>query len=75
MAARLNTVGNLTNERFPNLETVVAREMLLTPVARDHKGAGQDGQLLTVLTPTGTATYLNPCFVEEMMGYSVGWTA
>jgi hypothetical protein len=25
--------------------------------------------------PTGAATYLNPCFVEEMMGYPAGWTA
>ncbi len=24
--------------------------------------------------PTGAATYLNPSFVEEMMGYPVGWT-
>ena len=25
--------------------------------------------------PTGAATYLNPSFVEEMMGFPVGWTA
>ena len=91
MAARLNTAGNLEGERFPNLETVVAREMLdqpsslkclsadinllPTPLARDHKGSGRDGQLPTVLTPTGEATYLNPFFVEEMMGFPVGWTA
>ncbi len=25
--------------------------------------------------PTGAATYLNPSFVEEMMGYPVGYTA
>jgi hypothetical protein len=24
--------------------------------------------------PTGTATYLNPSFVEEMMGFPIGWT-
>jgi hypothetical protein len=24
--------------------------------------------------PTGAATYLNPSFVEEMMGFPVGWT-
>jgi hypothetical protein len=24
--------------------------------------------------PTGGATYLNPSFVEEMMGYPAGWT-
>jgi hypothetical protein len=47
---------------------------LPTPTARDHKGTGRDGQLPTVLTPTGAATYLNPSFVEEMMGFPVGWT-
>ena len=25
--------------------------------------------------PTGAATYMNPSFVEEMMGFPVGWTA
>ena len=25
--------------------------------------------------PTGGLTYLNPSFVEEMMGFPVGWTA
>jgi hypothetical protein len=82
MASRLDTAGNLEGERFPNLEAVVAREMLLTPTASDWKGrtnwqaAGRNGpQRLPDLIPTGEATYLNPSFVEEMMGYPVGWTA
>ncbi|MFZ9087028.1 MAG: hypothetical protein ACO3C6_10815, partial [Steroidobacteraceae bacterium] len=48
--------------------------VLPTPVARDWKGVGRADQLPTVLTPTGAATYLNPSFVEEMMGFPVGWT-
>lgn len=48
---------------------------LPTPTAKDHKVVGREGQLPTVLTPTGAATYLNPSFVEEMMGFPVGWTA
>jgi len=48
--------------------------LLPTPVARDWKGVGRADQLPTVLTPTGAATYLNPYFVEEMMGFPVGWT-
>jgi hypothetical protein len=48
--------------------------MLPTPLARDWKGVGRAGQLPTVLAPTGAATYLNPSFVEEMMGYPIGWT-
>jgi hypothetical protein len=51
------------------------KRMLPTPTAQDYKGVGREGQLPTVLTPTGAATYLNPSFVEEMMGYPVGWTA
>jgi hypothetical protein len=81
MASRLDTPKNLECDRFPNLETVVARETLLTPTATDWKGrtnwkaAGRNGpQRLPDLIPTGTATYLNPSFVEEMMGFPVGWT-
>ena len=128
MAARLNTTGNLEGERFPNLETVIAREMLPTPSAGEakqsgnvenwqrrqlkHAATGQDLQMPLAVAvkllptpttndsknaslppsqaerdglagamlrddsiPTGAATYLNPSFVEEMMGFPVGWTA
>jgi hypothetical protein len=78
MASRLDTAGNLEGERFPNLETVVAQQLL---TATDWKGrtnwqaAGRNGpQRLPDLIPTGAATYLNPSFVEEMMGFPVGWT-
>lgn len=81
MAAPVNSMGNLKGDRFPNLETVITRETLLTPTATDWKGrtnwkaAGRNGpQRLPDLIPTGTATYLNPSFVEEMMGFPVGWT-
>jgi hypothetical protein len=80
MASRLDTPGNLESERFPNLETVVAQQ-LLTPTATDWKGrtnwqaAGRNGpQRLPDLIPTGAATYLNPSFVEEMMGFPLFWT-
>ena len=73
MASRLDTAGNLEGDRFPNLETVVAR--LPTPVAKDWKGRSQRGDLLPgSFVPTGGGTYLNPSFVEEMMGFPVGWT-
>jgi hypothetical protein len=76
MASRLDTPKNLECDRFPNLETVMARETLLTPTATNWKAAGRNGpQRLPNLIPTGTATYLNPSFVEEMMGFPVGWTA
>jgi hypothetical protein len=85
MAAPVNTKGNLEGKRFPNLETVVGR-MLPTPTVNDSKNgtlppSQQDrdsppGHLLRDdLTPTGGGMYLNPSFVEEMMGYPTGWTA
>ncbi len=80
MAAPVNTQGNLQGNRFPNLETVVGQ--LLTPCATDYKGptnwqaAGRNGpQRLSDSLPTGGGMYLNPSFVEEMMGFPVGWTA
>ena len=86
MAARLDTPGNLEGEQFPNLETVIAREILPTPTTNDSKNASlppsqaeRDGLAGAMLRddsiPTGAATYLNPSFVEEMMGFPVGWTA
>jgi hypothetical protein len=85
MAARLDTQGHTAAQRFPNLETIVAK-MLPTPTANDSKNASlppsqahRDGlagaMLRDDLIPTGGATYLNPSFVEEMMGFPVGWTA
>lgn len=85
MAARIDTLGNLRGDRFPNLETVMAR-MLPTPTTNDAKNAslppsqaqrdGLAGQMLRDDSiQTGAGTYLNPSFVEEMMGFPVGWTA
>lgn len=84
MAARLDTQGQAAAHRFPNLETVMA-QMLLTPTTNDSKNASlppsqadRDGLAGAMLRndsiPTGAATYLNPSFVEEMMGFPVGWT-
>lgn len=67
-------------EMQPNLETVMA-QMLLTPTASDWKGrtnwqaAGRNGpQHLADSVPIGGGIHLNPSFVEEMMGFPVGWT-
>jgi hypothetical protein len=75
-------------ELHPNLETVMAR-MLPTPTTRDWKDGSQqacqnvesNGLLGREIhraagsAPTGDPMYLNPSFVEEMMGFPVGWTA
>lgn len=65
-------------------------DQLPTPRASEWKGCGQvgsksslkwkeQGYLSGVMNETcspqiGEATHLNPSFVEEMMGYPVGWT-
>lgn len=65
-----------------NLQDVL---MLPTPTTNDSKNASlppsqaeRDGLAGAMLRddsiPTGAATYLNPSFVEEMMGFPVGWT-
>ena len=64
--------------------------LLPTPRASEWKGIGvkgspsslrwaKQGYLTGVVqesdsVPTGDPMHLNPCFVEEMMGYPVGWT-
>ena len=59
--------------------------VLPTPTANEHKATGQNkphqsGQMLSSIArrgelspPTGEDMFLNPAFVEEMMGYEVGW--
>jgi len=61
-------------QRGRNKDLGMFAALLPTPLARDWKGVGRANQLPTVLAPTGVATYLNPSFVEEMMGFPVGWT-
>lgn len=79
MTAPVNSSGNLKGKRFPNLETVIGRQ-LLTPTASDcyghtnWKGRRDRPQRLADFVPTGGGMYLNPYFVEEMMGFPVGWT-
>tara|TARA_A100001391_G_scaffold204783_1_gene201745 strand:+ start:386 stop:910 length:525 start_codon:yes stop_codon:yes gene_type:complete len=66
-----------------NPQTVETFNSLLpTPTATDYKGRSGQGfidrhgkrRISDVLTQTGDNTYLNPQFVEEMMGYPLNWT-
>ena len=88
MAARLEaqqTAKRINRGKGPNLEESIAW-MLPTPTTNDAKNASlppsqaeRDGLAGAMLRndsiPTGAATYLNPSFVEEMMGFPIGFTA
>ena len=89
MAARLDTEGQTSGDRYPNLETQIAK-MLPTPTSHDATGretrpAGKTGNHHTsslgwvILERQGKSHdggwYLNPAFVEEMMAWPIGWTA
>ena len=88
MAARLEaqqTDRRRNRGKGPNLEEAIAWSFLPTPTTNDSKNASlppsqaeRDGLAGAMLRddsiPTGAATYLNPSFVEEMMGFPVGWT-
>jgi hypothetical protein len=69
------------------LATVLRYGMLPTPTTRDYKDSGPNvnfqkvadksrlpGVVVIACQATGEATYLNPSFVEEMMGYPIGHT-
>jgi hypothetical protein len=77
---------NRSDNKSRELATTVRDRMLPTPTTNDSKNSSlppsqveRDGLAGAMLRddsiPTGAATYLNPCFVEEMMGFPVGWTA
>lgn len=64
----------------------IAAQLLPTPTANDSKNStlppscknwdSLPGHMLRDNSiPTGEPMYLNPSFVEEMMGFPVGWTA
>ena len=75
---KLSTLREAVNPKTQKLFNT----MLPTPTATDYKGRSGQGfidrhgkrRISDVLTQTGDNTYLNPRFVEEMMGYPIGWT-
>ena len=63
-------------DKFPNLETQVARSLLPTPTTQDASNNGGASQYnrnsLPLNAEIGGA--LNPTWVEWLMGYPEGWT-
>ena len=85
-AMAAENIHNRVNDKFPNLETVVARTMWPTATARDYKG-GRTPETLAkagrnetnslpdaVNAQMGKTGSLNPQWVEWLMGYPDGWT-
>ena len=82
-------IGNLREAVYPvAVELFNKLQNLPTPCSRDYKDSGENlnykkaaekGRVPGVmvesrLNKTGKDTYLNPRFVEEMMGYPIGYT-
>ena len=85
-AMSAENIQNRVNDKFPNLESEVARSMWPTPTARDYKDSGenmnlyrserQNTQLGVVAKRSEPENIgsLNPAWVEWLMGYPRGWT-
>ena len=67
--------GDKNRPVTPTLVGLANAGMLPTPIASDYKGAKKKRKGNTQLTETlGISSQLNPQFVEEMMGYPIGYT-
>ena len=63
------------NQDSPSMEArAPGRHLWPTPIARDYKGAGMDGQLPTEVMKVDGSGSLNPAWVEWLMGFPEGWT-
>ena len=84
-AMAAENIGNRVNDKFPNLESQVAKSLWPTPTTRDYKGGrkpetlevsgrGATNTLSDALTCQGQYDSLNPAWVEWLMGFPEGWT-
>jgi len=84
-AMAAENIQNRVNDKFPNLESVVARTMWPTPTTRDYKGGrkpetlaesgrGKTNSLNDAVTVRDQHGSLNPAWVEWLMGFPEGWT-
>lgn len=75
-AMAAENIANRRFDRFPNLESVVARRMWPTPRVADSKGQGMSRARKdkpdNLSAQLGGA--LNPTWVEWLMGFPLGWT-
>ena len=85
-AMAATNIQNRVNDKFPNLESEVARETFPTPTASMHKGASEkaltrkngrsreNDRLDFKMQATEGSGSLNPAWVEWLMGFPIGHT-
>ena len=67
-------------DKFPNLEVIIARQAWPTPLKNDGKNASLPPSMAEwdnipgSLIREGEKGYLNPSWVEALMGFPPGWT-
>lgn len=61
-------------KRRMSMQSMASRGLIPTPMARDWRGSGGANRQSPDLSFT-MGGKLNPQFVEEIMGYQIGWTA
>lgn len=80
---RRDKAGNA--RQFSILDFAIYKGLIPTPTTRDYKGARskealkkagrtETNSLPDAFSQDGKSSQLNPLFVEEMMGYPIGWT-
>jgi len=85
-AMAAENIGNRVNDKFPNLESVVARSLWPTPSASDNRDRGNRSspaiarriakgkQVMLSMSVDDKSGSLNPPWVEWLMGFPPGWT-
>lgn len=68
-----NRTNSKNAKRRLSLESMAKRGVLPTPMGRDWKGSGGENRKSPDLAFTMGGN-LHPQFVEELMGYPIGWT-
>jgi hypothetical protein len=86
MAATITPESAWAGNRFPNLETVVGKNVWPSPAASDNRDRNNLGspaiqrrkekgkQIMLSQSVAETSGALNPEWIEWLMGWPLGWT-
>ena len=73
-AMAAENIQNRVHDKFPNLETMVARSLWPTPLTVDAKNNGNGSGRHSSELNGVVGGSLNPTWVEWLMGFPLGWT-